>query len=175
MQNTNWHNVEKAIANLKKEKLLSCRKIHSLPIPQLAQKIKPSGFYKIKAVRLKALVKHLIQRYNGNSRLMRVKRVSVLRKELLDVKGIGEETANTILLYALRKPVFVIDAYTKRIFSRHGYCNNYNQYSDIESFFTENLPRSVKIYNEYHALLVRLAKDFCRTKPICASCPVKGF
>ena len=174
-QNTNWQNVERAIGNLKQKKLLSINKINKLSVSRLAKEIKSSGFFQIKAKRLKALVNYLILRYDGNIRQMQKKKTAVLRRELLAIYGIGKETADSILLYALNKPVFVVDSYTKRIFVRHGYLSDEMDYNDIQKFFTINLPKSVRIFNEYHALLVRLAKDFCRTNPLCESCPIKAF
>lgn len=174
-QNTNWQNVEKAILNLKKQRLLNINVIDAMPIARLAQEIKSSGFFRIKARRLKALVKYLITKYHGKIRLMKRQKLSRLRKELLEVDGIGEETADSILLYALDKPIFVIDAYTRRIFSRHKFFESNVNYLDMQKFFMANLPKSSKIYNEYHALIVRLAKDFCRSQPQCDKCVIKGF
>jgi endonuclease-3 related protein len=174
-QNTNWRNVEQAIHNLKMKKLLSINKIDELSTSQLAKEIESAGFYRIKARRLKALVNYLRHRYNSDIEVMTKEKIAVLRKELLDIYGIGEETADSILLYGLGKAVFVIDAYTRRIFSRHKYFRESMRYSDIQKFFVVNLPKSVKLYNEYHALLVRLAKDFCRTKPLCEQCLIKGY
>ncbi len=171
-QNTAWQNVEKAVSNLKKRRLIDLKKLSKLPVSQIGKLIRASGFYKIKAKRLKAVIDFLLKEYNGNLSQMKKKRWQELRAELLQVYGIGQETADSILLYALDKPVFVIDAYTRRIFSRHHLIDRNSKYSEIQRFFMSNLPKSKNIYQEYHALLVKLAKDFCRTKPKCEQCPI---
>lgn len=171
-QNTAWRNVEKAINNLKTKKLLSLEKLIRLPVRQLAKLVQPSGFYNLKAHRLHNLLAFIAKKYQGD--LGKMKRMSTqkLRKELLSIKGVGEETADSILLYAFHRPVFVIDAYTKRIFARHNFFSYDTEYSAVQQFFSENLPKDVKIYNEYHALIVRLAKEHCRKEPICLNCPL---
>jgi endonuclease-3 related protein len=174
-QNTSWRNVEKVITNLKKKKLLHAKRLEQLSVSELGKLIRSSGFYRVKSRRLKAMVDFLIHRYSGRIDNLKKQALSVLRLELLNIYGIGEETADSILLYALDKPVFVVDAYTKRIFSRHGYFNPDEPYTTIQEFFSRNLPKSVKIYNEYHALLVRLAKDYCQKKPLCSTCPINGM
>lgn len=172
-QNTAWRNVEKAINNLKEKKLLNPQKLATLSISKLSQLVRSSGFYRIKAKRLKSLLNFLTKKYSGDIEKLKRKKISILRLELLQVYGIGEETADSILLYAIGKPVFVVDAYTKRIFSRHHYFDKKTSYSKIQEFFAGNLPKSLKIYQEYHALLVRLAKDYCRSKANCQGCPIK--
>ncbi|MEO0075471.1 MAG: endonuclease III domain-containing protein [candidate division WOR-3 bacterium] len=172
-QNTSWDNVRKAIANLKKKRLLSIHKINSLSERQLAITIKSAGFYRAKAKFLKALVKYLISKYNGKISLMKKEPLAKLRNELLNIYGIGKETADSILLYALSKPIFVVDAYTKRIFSRHLLIKPNIHYDELQKFMTDNLPHSIKVYKEYHALLVRLGKDFCRKVPKCFGCPLR--
>jgi endonuclease-3 related protein len=174
-QNTAWRNVEKAISNLKKRKLINLKKLSQLSHSELGKLIRASGFYNIKAKRLQAIINFLIDKYSGKIDLLKKEQLSVLRNNLLSVNGIGEETADSILLYGLDKPVFVIDAYTKRIFSRHHLIDTKSQYRDVQKFITNNLPKSVKVYQEYHALLVRLAKEYCRTKPICNNCPIKAL
>jgi endonuclease-3 related protein len=174
-QNTTWHNVEKALGNLKRENLLSVKKLAHIPMIKLRRLIKSSGYYNVKAKRIKAMLNFLIKEYDGNIRKIKKQNIRILRSQLLSVDGIGKETADSILLYALDKPVFVIDAYTKRIFSRHSYFKIDTPYSSVQTLFVKNLPRSIKIYNEFHALLVRLAKDYCRTIPICQECPIKGL
>lgn len=174
-QNTAWRNIEKTINNLKQKKILSPICITKLSTSELEELIRSSGFYRIKARRLKALVNYLVQKYSGQINKLKRQNVLTLRKELLNIYGIGEETADSILLYALDKPVFVVDAYTKRIFSRHRYIDSKASYTTIQKYFIANLPKSIKIYNEYHALLVKLAKDYCRTKPLCQDCPIKGM
>jgi endonuclease-3 related protein len=171
-QNTNWGNVEKAIANLKTEDVLTPRRINDITLLRLSRLIRPSGFYNQKARRLKAFSRFLIDRYGGSIAKLRREETAKLREELLALDGIGPETADSILLYALGKPAFVVDAYTRRIFSRHGFLSEKRGYEDWQKLFTDNLPRDVSLYNEYHALIVRLAKTFCRVKPVCGGCPL---
>lgn len=173
-QNTNWQNVKKAIVNLKKHNLLNPHKLCRLPLKRLAFLIKPSGYYNIKAKRTKGFLKFLLKFYNANIKRMSLQTGPELRNQLLSVKGIGPETADSILLYALGKPIFVVDAYTKRILLRHGIVGQNADYSEIQKLFMNNLPRKVKLFNEYHALLVRLGKEFClKNKPKCGLCPLK--
>lgn len=171
-QNTAWKNVEKAIANLKKANKLSPDKLYSLPISEITKLIKPSGFYNQKAKRVKLLVKYLIEKYNGNIEMMCEKQILELRNELLSINGIGKETADSIILYACNKPIFVVDAYTYRVFSRHGLIDEQMGYDEIQAMFMDNLEHNTKIFNEYHALIVEIAKDFCKTKPLCDACPL---
>jgi len=173
-QNTNWQNVAKAINNLKQAKVLSPKKLYSLPRPRLAQLIRPSGYFNIKAKRLKEFLDFLFKNYNGSLKKMFSRPVEDLRKEILSVKGIGPETADSILLYAGGFPVFVVDAYTKRIFSRQKLLSEDAEYHQVQELFTRSLKKDVQLYNEYHALIVRLGKDFCKkTKPKCEICPIK--
>ena len=174
-QNTNWGNVEKAISNLKKEKVLSCRALHKLKPDKLASLIKPSGYFNVKAKRLKSFLSYLSEKHGGSMARMKQKELHNLRNELLEVNGIGPETADSILLYALEKPIFVIDAYTKRILSRHKLVSEKAAYHDLQNIFHENLPQYMKLFNEYHALIVMLGKDFCRPKPRCEDCPLQGL
>jgi endonuclease-3 related protein len=172
-QNTNWQNVEKAIRNLRKAELLDAHKLYRLPHRRLAQLIRPSGYFNIKARRLKNFLKFYIENYKANVLKMRAQDTGRLREELLSVNGIGQETADSILLYALDKPVFVVDAYTKRICSRHGLLCEGASYQDTQKLFTQNLKNDVQLFNEYHALLVRLGKDFClKSRPRCRMCPL---
>lgn len=171
-QNTSWANVEKAILNLKKRRLLTPERLNGIPSRELAALIRPSGYYNIKAKRLKSLVDFLMRDFGGDIALMRRKGVEALKKELLRVHGIGPETCDSIMLYALNKPVFVIDAYTKRIFSRCGMAKEDVTYDELQRLFTEALPRDVKLYNEYHALIVQLGKEVCRKAPKCNLCPI---
>lgn len=171
-QNTAWANVEKAIRNLKSKELLTPGKLYRINIKILAGLIRPAGYYNIKAKRLKAFLKFLFERYDGSLKKMFFRRLPDLRGELLSVNGIGPETADSILLYAAGKPVFVVDAYTKRIFSRHKFIRPAATYDDVQRFFMDNLPRDVKLFNEYHALIVELGKNICKTKPRCQICPL---
>jgi endonuclease-3 related protein len=172
-QNTAWTNVEKAIHNLKKAKLLTPGKLHDLSQDEIAKYIRPAGYFNIKAKRLKHFLNYLFDNYGGNLKKMFKKRTDALRRELLSVNGIGPETADSILLYAGNHPVFVVDAYTKRIFSRHQVVKADAEYHDIQGLFMKSLPHDVKMFNEYHALIVKAGKDFCRTrKPLCSKCPL---
>lgn len=171
-QNTAWANVEKAISNLKKEKLLTPRRLNEIDISRLAQLIKPAGYFNVKARRLKSFLDFLFKEYHGNLRLMRKESAKALRNKLLNVNGIGPETCDSILLYALEKQIFVIDAYTRRIFSRCGLVKDDIPYEKLQSIFMENLPRDTKLYNEYHALIVQLGKDICKKRPNCNLCVI---
>jgi len=174
-QNTNWSNVEKAIKNLKTAGKLSPEGIYELSVTELAKLIRPSGFFNVKAKRVKAFINWLFSRYEGNLSEMFAQDLQALRGELLSVKGIGPETADSILLYAGNMPTFVVDAYTHRIFSRHELIPEESTYDDMKSFFEENLPEDVQLFNEYHALLVNIGKTFCKTKKVCEPCPLKDI
>lgn len=171
-QNTNWTNVEKAIGNLKKASLLNPLAFKEVSVYRLASLIKPSGYYNIKAKRLKNFINFLFKEYDGNLGKMSQVPLEVLRPKILAVNGIGEETADSILLYALDKPTFVIDSYTKRFLSRHRIVESKAQYSTIQKMFLRSLPLDVKMFNEYHALIVRLGKEYCRTRALCSQCPL---
>jgi len=172
-QNTSWSNVEKAINNLKKENLLEPRKLYRINQEELAQLIKPSGYYNIKARRLKNFVNIFVNDFEGSAEKMFSGDIRELRKKLLNLNGIGPETADSILLYAGKKPFFVVDAYTKRIFSRHKLISKDSTYYQIQEFFIKNLDRDVKLFNEFHAQIVMLGKTICTSKnPDCAKCPI---
>lgn len=174
-QNTSWLNVEKAISNLKSRDLLEARILYNLPDTKLAGLIRPAGYYNIKAKRLKNFLRFFMERYQGSINKIASADTGPLRRELLNVNGIGPETADSILLYALDKPVFVVDAYTKRILLRCGLIKESADYDEIQGFFTRRLRKDVKLFNEYHALLVKLGKDFClKRKPRCSACPLKS-
>jgi endonuclease-3 related protein len=171
-QNTSWVNVEKAIQRLKERQVLTASGIHQLKKSELAPLIRSSGYFRIKADRLKALVRFLLEEYEGKLVKMEKESLGTLREKLLSVKGIGPETADSILLYALGKPIFVVDAYTKRILSRHGMIPGNASYSEIQDLFMDNLPLDKELFNEYHALLVHLGKTSCKKNPKCAICPL---
>ncbi len=171
-QNTNWGNVEKAIVNLRTAGLLSPSRLQEVPLSKLAVLIKPSGYFNLKAKRLKNFVEFLFREYHGDLRRMAREPLDILRRKILSVNGIGPETADSILLYALEKPVFVIDAYTKRLLSRHALVDPAAEYQDMQKIFMENLPRDRQLFNEYHALIVKLGKDFCKPKARCEDCPL---
>ena len=174
-QNTAWSNVEKAIRRLKENQVLSVKALRRLSLGQLAQFIKSAGYFNVKAQRLKNFISFLQSRYGGSLNKMFRQDTSPLRAELLSVNGTGPETADSILLYAAKKPVFVIDAYTKRIFSRHGVMAYENSYDDFQRLFMKRLPPDVPLYNQFHALLVYIGKDYCHTRPLCDSCPLNGW
>jgi endonuclease-3 related protein len=175
-QNTAWTNVEKAIINLKRERLLTPAALSRVPARKLASLIRPSGYYNIKAKRLRNVVDFIQDHHAGSLKKMFAFEPSVLRRNLLGVNGIGPETADSILLYAGGKPFFVVDAYAKRIFSRHGFISQDAAYDEARKLFTDHLPREVQLYNEYHALIVRVGKERCRKKgPRCTECPLKPF
>lgn len=159
-QNTNWQNVEKALKNLKSQKLFSLKRLEDINTKRLAALIKPSGYYNQKAKKIKEFISFL----KSNK--------EISRENLLSVWGIGPETADSILLYAYDNPIFVVDAYTKRVMSRLGFKEE--TYDELQGLFMQELPEDAQLYNEYHALLVRLGKDFCKTKPVCEWCPLRG-
>ena len=169
-QSTAWTNVEKAIRNLKEAQALSPGSIRNMSFSVLAELVKPSGYYNVKARKLKSLVYWLDENYSDDINRMSAVETRKMREELLAVYGIGPETADSILLYALGKPVFVIDAYTKRIFARIGLLGEQDSYSDCQRLFTANLAADVAVFNEFHALIVKLAKEACNKKPDCGRC-----
>ncbi len=172
VQSTAWRNVEHAIANLKASDSLSPAAIRDMGLDTLEQLIRPSGFYRVKARRLRALCDYLGERYSDSIEVMSERPTWELRSELLAVYGIGEETADDILLYALYRPVFVVDAFTRRIFHRLGWCHLNTSYGDLQQVFHDHLPRDAELFNEYHALIVRHGNTTCRKKPDCSNCPL---
>jgi len=175
-QNTNWKNVEKAIDNLKRAGVLSFEHLAELPVALLAEYIRPAGSYNIKAGRLQNLLATIVERYGGSLEAMQEEDTETLRRVLLQTKGIGPETADSILLYAFDRPVFVVDAYTYRIFTRHNLIAEEFGYDEIQEYFMDNLEPDRALYNEYHALLVCTGKDFCKkTNPRCSDCPLVGI
>ena len=169
-QATAWTNVERAIDRLKDADALSPAAMRRMDVNELATLIYSSGFYNAKAQRLKALVDYLGDAYGDDIGAMRLQDGAKLRRELLAVKGIGEETADAILLYALGKPSFVIDAYTRRLFNRLGVVPNSEAYSAYQRMFGDNLPRDTALFAEYHALVVEHCKQACRKTPMCEGC-----
>jgi len=174
-QNTAWKNVVKAIDNLNRNDALNFRAICDLPAPTLASLIRSSGFYNEKAKKLKAFCEHITRDWNGSLDDFLAQDGEELRSELLGIRGIGPETADCIVLYAACKPSFVVDAYTYRIFSRHGWIDETISYDELRDFFMEAIEPSVPFYQEYHALLVKIGHLFCRRKPLCESCPLNVF
>jgi len=169
-QSAAWTNVEKAISNLKAAGALTAAALLAIPCDRLAALIHPCGYYNAKAKKLKAFVKRLESGYGGELERLFALDTIELRRELLTVHGIGEETADSIILYAARKPVFVIDAYTRRILRRLAVGPSGDSYGAFQALFTENLPRGEGLYDEYHALLVRHGKEVCRKVPRCPVC-----
>lgn len=173
-QNTAWSNVESAIANMKEAQLLEPKSIKKVSIKMLEKAIRPSGFYRQKAKRLKDFNNYLMTRYGGNLDVMFAQPLYELRMELLGQKGIGPETADSILLYAGNKPVFVIDAYTRRLVGRLGLTDRL-AYNELQQYFMENIPENTQLYNEYHALIVEFVKNICRPRPLCNKCFISDY
>lgn len=174
-QNTAWANVEKAILNLKKARKLSLGGLRRISKKRLARLIRPAGYFNVKTDRLKCFMDFLDRECRGDLARLRRKTMPVLREKLLRVKGIGPETADSILLYALGKTTFVIDAYTRRIFSRHGLAPEGEGYEKWREIFTQALPGERGLFNDYHAQIVRTGKDHCRKTPRCDGCPLRRF
>ncbi len=173
-QNTNWKNVATAIAALKVAGLLTPRELYDAEDTVVASLIRPSGYYNIKTKRLRAFLVFLHTRYGGDLNAMFDEDMWTLRQQLLSIKGIGAETADSILLYGGAKPVFVVDAYTRRILDRHGLTTPAWSYGEVQSLFMDHLRQNTLLYNQYHALLVQAGKEFCRKKPRCEACPLVG-
>lgn len=171
-QNTNWGNVERAIANLKGEGLLTPEALREVTRERLATTIRPAGFFNVKSVRLKGFVDWLFTRYGGSLDRMFAGDWRPLREELLTVPGIGRETADSILLYAGGKPTFVVDAYTKRLCAALGLCAPDVSYEELRALFMDQLAADPPLYNEYHALIVEHGKRHCRKRPRCGGCPL---
>lgn len=173
-QNTAWTNVEKAVATLKANGLLDPRAIDRLDAETLALAIRPAGYFRVKAKRLKAFVRWFVERFDGDAERMGRRPLARLREELLAVHGIGPETADSILLYALGAPTFVVDAYTHRVAARHELAPEETTYDELKELFESQLPRDATLYNEFHAQIVAVGKAFCRPKPRCESCPLRA-
>ncbi len=174
-QNTSWSNVEKAIANLKAAGLLDASKLHALDPEELATLIRPAGYFRVKAKRLGNFLTWLCNRYDGDMQSFEGIATGRLRDELLAVSGIGPETADSILLYALNRPVFVVDTYTARVMVRHGLIGEELDYNQLQDLFTSNLEPDVALFNEFHALLVMTGKNYCKPRPQCSGCPLESL
>jgi len=174
-QNTSWKNVEKAIENLKDKGLLSLKGLRSLSLGELAQEIRSAGYFNIKAKRLTNLIDFIVGAYQADLSLFLEDETRNLRRGLLSVKGVGPETADSILLYAAHRPVFVIDTYTHRILCRHGMSEEQTTYDELQSLFMDHLTEDTALFNEFHALIVQTGKMYCRKKPLCAHCPLEGW
>jgi endonuclease-3 related protein len=175
VQNTNWKNVELAIENLKEADLLSLEAIHELGHEELAELIRPAGYYRLKATRLKNLLEFVFERYDGSIEAMAADDIQSLREGLLSVKGVGPETADSIALYAAGKPTFVVDNYTARVWKRHGWIEYEADYYTLKEHFESGLDRDAQLFNEYHALIVRVGKEFCGKTPKCEACPLASL
>lgn len=174
-QNTAWVNVERAIENLENEGLLNQDALRNVSTERLSQLIRPAGYYRLKAKRLKEFINFLFSNYNGDMERMFMTDPITLRGQLVGINGIGLETADSILLYAGGIPIFVVDAYTKRILTRHNLIAPKATYPEIQNLFMDNLPHDTRLYNEFHALLVQLGKEVCKRIPRCDVCPIKGI
>ncbi len=172
-QNTAWKNVEKAIGKLKEEKLLSIPRLREIDEQILAGCLRSSGYYNQKAKKIKAFIAFLDENYHGSLSQMKKAPLERLRHELLQVHGIGPETADSILLYALEKPIFVIDAYTRRIFTRHFYFSSEPSYAQAQDFFQAHCPEDIALYNDYHAQIVACGNRYCKPTPRCEGCPLE--
>lgn len=171
-QNTAWRNVERAIAALKSLGLIDWIRLRELPENQLAEIVRPAGTFRVKAGRLKSFVEVLFRDYNGRLESLCGGDLQVARARLLAIPGIGPETADAILLYAANRPTFVVDAYTRRVLRRHMLIDGAASYDATQEIFHQSLPRDVRMFNEYHALLVQVAKEHCRSRPACEGCPL---
>jgi endonuclease-3 related protein len=175
-QNTSWQNVERAIKNLKEKNLLDPFKIYEISQQELAEIIRPCGFFNIKAKRLKNFIAFLVEKFEGKLENLFSLGLEKAREELLSVKGLGKETVDSMLLYAGEFPIFVVDAYTHRILNRHSLVEEEIGYDELQELFMASLPRDVQLFNEYHALFVACGKTYCRKKnPRCEDCPLKDL
>ncbi len=172
-QNTAWANVERAIDNLKRAGCLDCARLRDVADDQLSELIRPAGYFRVKSRRLRNFVNWLWDRFNGSLDRAFDQSQPCLREQLLSISGIGPETADSIILYAARKPTFVVDAYTARILRRHGLIDETADYDEIKTLFEGNLPCDTTLFNEYHALLVAVGKRHCRPRARCAECPLE--
>jgi endonuclease III related protein len=174
-QNTAWTNVEKAIVSLKDHELLDARGLHAAGPHRIAPLIHSAGYFNVKARRLWNLIDWFVSRYDASFDQLDSIPTAMLRTQLLAVNGIGPETADSILLYALNRPVFVIDAYTRRVLLRHNLCGPKSSYEDLQNFMQSHLPADEKLYNEYHAQIVMAGKHYCKPSPRCDECPLRGY
>jgi len=173
-QSVSWQNVDKALNNLQQNNLLSIEALHNTTAEEIAPLIIPTLYHNVKAKKLKNFSDFLYEKYEGNLDKLFSVSLPKLRKEVLSISGIGEETADCILLYVGQKPSFVIDAYTKRIFHRLGYTDDNISYHQLQKFITDRIPLDLDLYQDFHAQLVMLGKDFCKPKPKCEGCTLEG-
>lgn len=173
VQSVSWKNVERAIDNLRSENLIHLRRLYELPLPKLHKLIQPVGYYRVKAARLRNLLEFVVNEHNGSLDSLFALPLEVAREQLLSVNGIGPETADSILLYAGQMPSFVVDAYTRRVLLRHGWIVPPAKYEAMQQLFVSQLPADAALFNEYHALIVRVGNQFCSRTPKCDECPLR--
>lgn len=174
-QNVSWKNAKKAIDNLKEAKKLDPLALYNSEPKDIAPLIKSSRFYNMKAEKINSFMDFYFREYGGSLEKMSAEDPALLRKKLLAVKGLGEETADAIMLYACNMPIFVVDAYTKRIFSRYGTFDEEPSYREVQEYFMANLPRDTALFNDYHAQIDHLGHSVCKTVPLCDSCPIASL
>ncbi|MCG3203635.1 MAG: Endonuclease III [Elusimicrobia bacterium] len=171
-QNTQWSNVVKVLRGLKERDLLNHRKLLTLPKPQMERLFRSSGYFRQKTIRVKTFLTVIQKEAQGKFSVYFQGSLAEVRKKLLALHGVGPETADSMLLYSAGKTVFVVDSYTKRVAQRWGVLKGQETYNEIQQLFQNEIPSSLRLYAEYHALLVRLAKDHCRPRPVCKACPL---
>jgi endonuclease-3 related protein len=175
-QNTTWHNATLALRKLRKARLIHWQGLFAASLSSLEECVQPSGFYKQKARSIRGFADWLSQRYGGSLDRLFTLPVELLRRELLGLRGLGPETVDAIILYSAKRPVFVADAYTRRVLGRHGFLSATSDYHETQEFLHRHLPQDVSLYNEFHALLVEVGKNHCRRQsPECEGCPLQGF
>lgn len=174
-QNVSWNNAKKAILNLERAGLLDPRTLRDSGPDKIAPHIISSRYYNQKARKISVFMQFFYADYDGDLDRMSEEDLPVLRKKLMSLNGFGEETVDSILLYACTLPVFVVDAYTKRIFSRYGFVRERARYDEVQQFFMQHVPRNVALYNDYHAQIVHLGNTICRTHPLCHLCPIRSL
>jgi len=174
-QNTAWRNVVKAINNLKAASVLDLFRIYEMPHGELAELIRPAGYFNVKAARLGNLVRHIVQEHRGDLESLFSLPTQKLREELLSINGVGKETADSIILYAANQPIFVVDAYTKRVLHRHGLITEKSDYDEVQELFHSNLPPDTALFNDFHAQFVAVGHHYCKRTPLCDQCPLGKF
>jgi endonuclease-3 related protein len=173
-QRTSWRNVEQAIKNLKKAGLMTADSIAGSSVDKIRSLVRPSGFYNVKAERLFSLARYLNENYDSPEDIFK-NDIQDVREELLGLRGIGKETADSMILYAGNNPIFVVDAYTKRMCERLDIPVKSLDYDDLQSYFQEAMPKDANIYKEFHALIVIHGKEMCKTRPVCKGCPLQSI
>ncbi len=174
-QNTSWKNVEKAMDNLRAASALDLMKIYRMSHDELAQIIRPAGYYNVKARRLRNFVDHVVERHGADTGSLFSSTIESIREELLSINGVGPETADSIILYGARKPIFVVDAYTRRILERHGLVDKGVDYYSAQQMFHDLLQPDTALYNDFHAQIVAVGHHYCKPKPTCDDCPLQSF